>query len=571
MLRFLILFVLHFLTSTHLFSQLQNNYKKNITPEYDELIQFYQKLDQQHQEAKLIEMGKTDIGLPLYVFLMNKEGQFDSESYSNKTVLLINNGIHPGEPCGVDASLNIAYNWLSGKKLPKNVVIAIIPLYNVGGALNRSCCSRANQNGPKEYGFRGNAQNLDLNRDFIKTDSRNARSFTEVFHWLKPDVFLDAHSTNGADYQYPMTLITTQPDKLGDPLGSYVKNNMQPFLYQEMKKKGVPMSPYVNVFGRTPKNGGIHGFLETPRYSTGYTALFNTIGFTSEAHMWKPYPQRVEATMHLIEAIVQFMNENSSSIKKVRKEAFQKQKERLKIEINWTLDTNSIDTLSFLGYKDAHINSKLTGHKRLKYYQDQPETQNIPYLNHFKASKKVLKPKYYIIPQAWPKVIERLKSNQIELDSLKNDTTIDVNAYYIQSYQTRKSPYEGHYLHYDIKTTSVSTPVTFRKGDYIVHTDQKNVRYLVETLEPEAPDGFFAWNFFDAILQQKEWFSDYVFEEKAIKILKEDQELKKEFELAKKDNPELKKSHWQQLYWIYKHSEYYEKTHNRYPVFRYFE
>ena len=69
-------------------------------------------------------------------------------------------------------------------------------------ALNRNSTTRTNQNGPESYGFRGNARNYDLNRDFIKSDTKNAKTFAQIFHLVQPDVFIDNHVSNGADYQY---------------------------------------------------------------------------------------------------------------------------------------------------------------------------------------------------------------------------------------------------------------------------------------------------------------------------------------------------------------------------------
>src|SRR5205085_10849189 len=126
-----------------------------------------------------------------------------------------------------------------------NVVLAFIPVYNIGGCLNRNSNTRVNQNGPEEYGFRGNSQNLDLNRDFTKCDSKEARSFAQLFHYLNPDIFIDNHVSDGADYQHTMTLITTQYDKLGT-LGTYLKNTFEPAIYSGMKQKGWDMVPYVN-------------------------------------------------------------------------------------------------------------------------------------------------------------------------------------------------------------------------------------------------------------------------------------------------------------------------------------
>ena len=181
------------LCGTKVFSQ-DNYYNQNRTLTYVEVIKAYQLLDAKYLQAKMITFGKADGGKPLNLFLINASGNFNLEQLrkSNGIFLLINNGIHPGEPEGIDASLLLAKNLLNGKIiLPENVMIGIIPVYNIDGSLNRGCCSRANQDGPAEYGFRGNARNLDLNRDCIKCDSENAKAFNKMFSANDPDVFVE--------------------------------------------------------------------------------------------------------------------------------------------------------------------------------------------------------------------------------------------------------------------------------------------------------------------------------------------------------------------------------------------
>ena len=102
----------------------------------------------------------------------------------------------------------------------------------------------------------------------------------------------------------------------------------------------------------------------------------------------------------------------------------------------------------------------------------------------------------------------------------------------------------------------------------MISTGQTCNRYIVETLEPEGDDSFFSWNFFDGILQQKEWFSDYIFEDKAEEILRENPVVKEELEAKKKADKTFADNNKAQLAFIYKHSPYYEKSHNRYPVVR---
>jgi hypothetical protein len=158
------------------------------------------------------------------VVVVSSDGKTDWSSIkkAGKRIILINNGIHPGEPDGIDASMLLARDIVTRKiDLPAHVVLAIIPVYNIGGALNRSAFYRVDQNGPEAFGSRGNSQNLDLNRDFIKNDSRESLSFVRLFRDIDPDVFIDNHVSNGADYQHVMTLLTTQYDKLGGVMGTY--------------------------------------------------------------------------------------------------------------------------------------------------------------------------------------------------------------------------------------------------------------------------------------------------------------------------------------------------------------
>ena len=138
--------------------------------------------------------------------------------------------------------------------------------------MNRSPNYRIDQNGPTEKGFRGNSQNLDLNRDFIKCDSKEARSFTEIFHLLDPDVLIDNHVSDGADYQHIMTLLTSQHNKLGGAMGEFMNKQFEPALFSLMKEKGYDLVPYVNAFGDTPETGWSE-YWDSPRYSSGYTFI----------------------------------------------------------------------------------------------------------------------------------------------------------------------------------------------------------------------------------------------------------------------------------------------------------
>lgn len=539
---------------------------KNQSTTYEECIEFYQELDKKYTSILMIEQGLTDSGKPLHLVFYSSDNVFLNTS--KKSVVLINNGIHPGEPDGIDATMMLMRDLASGKiKTPKNTLIAAIPVYNIGGMLNRNSSSRANQNGPEEYGFRGNGRNYDLNRDFIKSDTKNSRSFQKLFTELNPDIFLDNHVSNGADYQYTFTCIATQHEKLGSTLGNYFKYELYPSIVKDMNKKRIDVVPYVNVHSTIPDKG-FEQFTDTPRYATGYTTLFHTLGFVPETHMLKAYKDRVHVTYEFMVSTINFADLNWEKIKQMRHVAIEEFTPGKQYPLQWTLDSTKVSYIDFKGYEGGYKPSDISGKNRLYYDRSKPFTKKIPFYGNYKPTQFVTIPKAYIIPQSQWQVLDILKLNGIAYTQLQNDTIIEVESYKIESYQTSKSPYEGHYGHYNTKISKSIQKVKFFKGDYVYNTNQTRVKYLVETLEPEAVDSFFNWNFFDTILQQKEGYSAYVFEDMATQILAENPTLKQEFESKKQTDKAFAENGGDQLNWVYKHSKYFEKAFMQYPVYR---
>ncbi len=546
--------------------------QQNYSATYMEAILFYKQLEKAYPNYLSIkEVGFSDIGRPMHNIILSENGANTAEKtrQQNKQVLFINNAIHAGEPCGIDASMLLVRDILTStylKRQLQKLTIVIIPVYNIGGSLNRNSTTRANQNGPIEYGFRGNAQNLDLNRDFIKCDSKNALTFNQNFTNWMPDVFIDNHTSNGADYQYTMTLIPTQHNKLAAPLAKVLNEEMLPFLFKNMKARKWEMTPY--VYARTTPDEGIAGFLDLPRYSSGYASLFNCISFMPETHMLKPYKDRVRSTLIFMNATIDFMVRNEVKLKAAKAAAIAETKTKSTFDINWEIDRTKVDSIIFKGYTAKYKPSEISGLERLYYDQNEPYEKVIPHYNYYKTTQQIEKPKAYFVPQSAWKIIERLQNNKVEMQQLQSDTILEVEVYYIEDYETKKQAYEGHYLHSKVKVRTEMQKVKVKKGDYLIFTNQDKNRYIIETLEPQAPDSYFAWNFFDAVLQRKEYFSPYVFEDLAVKILAKNPIIKQELEAKKATDEKFKNSAYDQLFFIYERSQLAEQTYMRYPVFR---
>jgi hypothetical protein len=545
---------------------------RNQTTQWAECIAFYERLQARFpQFLSFFQIGISDNGLPMHAGLVSRDGVFDREQIrqTGRPVFFNNNGIHPGEPEGIDACMALVRDFCTQpERLAAlgETVFLFIPIYNVDGCLNRHNSSRVNQDGPEQFGFRANGRNLDLNRDFIKCDSLAAQVFNRFFSDWDPDVMVDTHTSNGADYAYTMTLIHTQFDKLGDGLGPFLMDRMLPAIYQQMSERGWPTCPYVNPVKLTPDDG-IEDFLETPRFSTGYAALHHCIGFMPETHMLKPFADRYASMRALVEVVLAFTAANASELQTLRSKARQAAQARRNWPVLWRADYSRPASFRFKGFAAVQRPSLLGNYSRLTYDRSQPWERDIAWYKRCTTELEVSTPKQYLIPQAWREVIERLQWNGVQLQRLDSDQTLQGQAYIVDEVRSRPGPYEGHLFHEQMALRRQAVSVQARAGDVLVALDQPHARYAVETLEPQAHDSFFRWGFFNAILEKKESYSDYVFEDSALQMLETEPGLRAEFEAWKLQHPELLANQQAVLDFIFLRGQRYaEPEWRRYPV-----
>jgi len=547
----------------------QQEWMGNTTPTYQALIQSLRAMEKINPRIKLFNMGNSDVpGVPIYLCVLNAEKDSTSTFLKARkgTTLLFNNAIHPGEPDGVNACLIYSKAFMDMKDFKgQDPLIAFIPAYNVGGMLNRSATSRANQNGPEEYGFRGNAQNLDLNRDFVKMDSENARTFVRIFHALQPDIFVDNHVSNGADYQYTLTYIASVRERIAPSLGELMYDRLLPEMTRALKKVNWDLFPYVETVKETPDDG-IYQFNDLPRYAMGYASLFNAMAFTVETHMLKPFPDRVRATYDFMKYLIEWSKENAALIETARAKSneWTKKKAYFTYNYNRTADKDSILFKGFTARVDTHEITKL-GH--LTYDISKPYERKIPFYKYYNPKDSIAIPSYYLVRGQERKIIEQLVANGIAIETLKEEKKLRVKAQVVRSFDAISKPYEGHYMHPSKEIERVEQWITFRPGDVLISTKQIGGQFLHSVLQPEAEDSYFTWNYFDSYLQEKEYFSNYVFKDKIKEILQNNPELKKAYETKRQNDSDFANSEWQQLYFLYQNSVYFEPSYMMLPVF----
>ncbi len=543
----------------------------NQTTTWQACIAFYEKLAADFPGVlRFWQIGESDGGFPMHAGVVTTDGEHDRERLAGRPLFFNNNGIHPGEPEGIDACMALVRDFCTEPQRLAALgpaVFLFIPVYNVDGCINRNDSSRVSQVGPESFGFRANSRNLDLNRDFVKCDSLAAQVFNQFFTDWDPDVMVDTHTSNGADYQHTLTLIHTQTDKLGGELGAFLRDTMLDAIYADMAQRDWPISAYVHPVRESPEHGLSH-MLDSARFSTGYAALHHTIGFMPETHMLKAFAERYAVTRALVESVLAFTVVHGPRIQELRQAARQQAAVRKRWPIHWQIDYSRPRMGAFKGFKAEYRPSELGNYQRLAYDRTQPWEADIAVYERCVADVTIDAPSAYVVPQAWREVIERLSWNKVQWRRIERDETRMVRCWRVTSARARVMPFEGHMFHDALTVSQQEESCLLRAGDYLVPLDQPRARYAVETLEPQGHDSFFRWGFFNSILEKKENYSDYVFEDIALEMLEQEPELAGRFIQWKASHPELLGDQRAVLDFIFANGQRYrEPGWMRYPVF----
>ena len=478
---------------TPFFSSNEHNYqtpfeksdgKKSST--YEEVIDYYKDLSKEFASISFKTMGETDSGQPLHLVIYSPDAEFNLSKYhKNRTIIFVNNATEGDATEGVDATMLLFRNLAQKEiKLSENVIVVTIPVYNIGGML---------------FGRKESEAQYNLNSDFVKADVENTFSFAKIFREVQPDLFINNGRTSrgGEDFRHLLTYSLSEREKMGSFLGGYLEDVLMPRITDSLlKRQSLFEKDSLSVpFWRPLFEPTTH----RAQTAMGYVELWDCLGIDISTHAYhnKPYKQLVEANYEMMKTIIEIVSADNDYIKQLRI----KQKEANAVSkdypVKWEIDSTHQSTREVYTYDEDTITEVYLEARK-------PTIQQKSYYNRLKVVEQVKVPKSYIVPKIWGKVIDRLKANGVEMTSLEKDTLMVVNAYRIADFKTLSSPFEGHYLHYDTQVTKYQTKKQFYKGDYMVALAQPAKRFLLETLEPQAPDSFFNWNFFDVILKKEE-------------------------------------------------------------------
>ncbi len=542
------------------------------TPRYDSTIAFCKALAKSSPLIHYSSFGVSPEGRELPLLIADKDHISDVSLLKNsgRTILFIQACIHAGEPDGKDAGFMLFRDFVTDKNITKyleNVSVVFIPIFNVDGHERWSAYNRINQNGPTEMGWRTNANNLNLNRDYIKAEAPETKAWIGLFNKLDPDFFIDCHVTDGADYIYPITYGIEINGNMDSNITKWQRNIYLPEITSSMEKANYPIFHYVSFREWHNIESGLESWVTAPMLSNGYTAMVNCPGLLIESHMLKDYKTRVFATYKMLEYTLQILNNTGKELKKYKKEADlysssdEFRKKPFPLEFNFTKDSTMVE---FKGMEYTQEKSDLTGGKWFKFGKT-IKNYKLPYFNNIKPITFADLPKYYVVPKQWAFIEDLLIIHNIKYTKTKNDTAINVKTYIFNNVQFGATPYEGRQRvsSFEIDTTTIKMELA--KGSILVPVNQAKSRLIAHIFEPMSDASLLKFGYFNTIFEQKEYGESYVLEPLAREMLK-DPKIKEAYETEVKNNSNYPKDPDAILNWFYSHSQYKDIQQNIYPI-----
>jgi len=544
------------------------------TARYEETMEYFKKFEAASEYVKMFSIGQSPQGRDIFALIVSKEKVFTPEEAkkTGKPLLMIVNGIHSGEIEGKDATMLLLREILITKEKSNyldHCNLLIIPIFSVDGHERFSKYNRINQNGPAEMGWRTTAQNLNLNRDWLKADAPEMQYLIKLFsNWL-PDFLIDNHTTNGADFQYTVTYGIEKFQNVYPAMAEKIKSSFIPYFEKYVEEKGFLVFPYLGFRDNAPEKG-LYDWFGSPRLSNGYVAIQNRICLLVETHMMKPFKERVFGTKAAIEASIEYIGKQKDEILVLNREAdlktvemYSKEKEYFPIQFK-IKDTPS--EILYKGFKSVRDSSVVSGGIRTTFTGEKFE-EIVPYYNELEIVDSIIVPSAYIIPQEWGLIVDRLKLHGVEIETISEETKLNVTKYKFKDVKFSDVPYEGRQTvncNYDV----IQEDEIITAGSFKVKTDQRTVRVILWLLEPKSADSFLRWGFFNTIFERKEYFERYVMEKMAVEMLNEIPGLKEEFEKKLAEDEKFRGNPYQRLNFFYERSPYFDHKLNVYPVLR---
>lgn len=541
------------------------------TPRYTETVAWLRKLVAASPQLTMQSIGTSAEGREIWMVIATENGAStpSAVAQSGKPTLLTNAGIHSGEIDGKDAGLMLLRDMtVLGTKadLLTQVNLLFIPILSVDGHERFSKFNRINQRGPEEMGWRTNARNLNLNRDFAKLETEEVRALVSVINKWKPDLYIDLHVTDGADYQPDITYGFNGRRPWSPSIATWLEETYRVDVDAALEAMGhTPSTLLFSANGRDMLGGNTE-WTAGPRFSTAYADLRHLPGVLLENHSLKPYRRRVLGTYVFLEASMRALGKHADALR--RAVTADRTTRNEEVALGWSIPQDTPPrTMTLKGIRSEPRISPVSGGV-VTHWTGEEVIEEIPVFAYSVPSPVVKRPRFYYVPAAWSSIAAKLTAHGITTLPIHADTVVSVTMYRLPDAKLEPDPFEGRVR------VATGTPEVERRelrlwaGAHIVPTDQPLGDLAVALLEPQAGDSFFRWGYFLEILQRSEYAEEYVIEPMAQRMLDDDPELKRRFEDKLLSEPEFAGDPTARLDWFYRQTPFFDAEWRLYPIAR---
>ncbi|MFN2442287.1 MAG: carboxypeptidase, partial [Thermoanaerobaculia bacterium] len=437
-----------------------------------------------------------------------------------------------------------------------------IPILSVDAHERASRFSRINQRGPEVSGWRTNARNLNLNRDYAKADTIEIRALIAAVQRWDPDLYLDLHVTDGADYQYDITW-GFNTGGWSPAIGEWLSSTLTPKLEHDLAAWGHIPGPLIfNIASDFSK--GISGWTSPPRFSTGYGDAIHLPTVLVENHSLKPYRQRVLGTYVLLRSTIESVGDSAQSLRAAIDTDMRRRAGS--IPLSWRVPESGPQQIEIEAIRSRQRLSEITG-SMVTDWLGEPETITVDFHLASEVATSVTRPKAWWVPPAWPEVIERLDVHGIRYERISAPREVEVEMYRLVDPKIETSPMEGHVRVGSGLRTERRT-WRFPANSLRVPADQPLGTLAALLLEPGSGDSLFQWGFMLEPLSRTEYVEAYVMEPMARRMLEANPSLRAEFEEKLESDVAFRGDPNARLRWFYEKTPWLDERWRLYPIAR---
>lgn len=547
------------------------------TPSFSETMAFLRRIESRLPGiVRVTEFGRSAEGRALPLVIVSSVGAFTPEAAraTGLPVLLIQSGIHAGEIDGKDATLMLLRDLALGLRpeLAEGAITLFVPIFNVDGHERVSPFNRPNQDGPEEgMGFRATTNGLNLNRDFLRLASPEARAMISLFNTWRPHLHVDNHVTNGSDSLWVLTWLVAEAPQLDPGVDAWVRQHL-PRALAATEAAGHPSGPYVDLLDWSDPTQGIIWDVAQPRYSSGYFPLRHRPSILVEMHSHKPYGQRVLANRDFMAAVIAETVAGGHELVRAVATAERRtvaagrpEAPPSEVVIGWGVAEDA-DVVSWPAYAWEEVESVVTGGKFLRYRRGELATVEIPWRHRPVAELTAPRPRGYLVSAGWPQVEEALTGHGLRLERLAEDVELEVETIRVADPSFAGAPFQGSIA---VREFAISRQVERRKvprESLWIPADQPDFEVAVQLLEPEAPDSLLRWGALLSVFERKEYIGLDVLDRLAREMLA-DPGVRAAWERALA-NQDFAGDRRRRFEWWYQRTPYWDEQVGLLPVFR---